>query len=202
MFSLKKFLSYCWGTIARPDSTFRGVKEERNKVAYGFAAVMLLSILYSVTVLIGYVRGMSPLGYEPFLKIPAESYYLWQTIFTIPVGLIGWILFAGSAQLLSKSLGGRGTFEDNLAVLGLPFILMLPFSWLPETMVAIFVPAWSGMPVWNTIDFILIGISTLWFLIVSVIALKQAQNLSPGRAFFATLISLVPAIGVQITYLH
>ena len=202
MFSLKQFWSYCWGTIARPNDTFKDVTGERNKVAYGFAAVMLLCILYSVGVLIGFVKGLDPTGYEPFLRIPTESYYLWQTFFTIPVGLIGWILFAGAAQLLSRSLGGQGTFEDNLAVLGFPFILMLPFSWFPEIMVTFFAPEWWGTPTWDAIDFILVGVSTLWFLIVSVIALRRTQNLSLGRAVFTALVSLVPVIGVQMTYLH
>ena len=201
-FSLKRFLKYAWGTAARPKDTFRQVMCERNKVAYGFAAAMLLCILYSVGVLIGFIKGLGPTGYEPFLRIPTESYYLWQTFFTIPVGLVGWILFAGAAQLLSRSLGGQGTFEDNLAVLGFPFILMLPFCWFPEIMVTLFVPQWWGTPMWGAIDFILVGVSTLWFLIVSVIALRRAQNLSLGRAVFAALVSLVPTIALQITYLH
>ena len=202
MFSLRQFWLYCWGTIVHPDNTFIDVTGKKSKVAYGFAAVMLLSILYSISVFIGFIKGMSPGGYEPFLKIPIESYYLWQTFFTIPVGLIGWILFAGSAQLLSKSLGGQGTFEDNLAVLGLPFVLMLPLSWLPEIMVTVFTPELWGTPKWGTIDVILVGVSTLWFLIVSVIALRRAQNLSLGRAVFTALVSLVPVIGLQMTYIH
>jgi len=163
---------------------------------------MLLCILYSVGVLIGFVKGLSPTGYEPFLRIPTESYYLWQTFFTIPVGLIGWILFAGAAQLLSRSLGGQGSFEDNLAVLGFPFILMVPFSWFPEIMVTLFVPEWWGTPTWDAIDFILVGVSTLWFLIVSVLALRQVQKFSLTRAGLATIVSLVPTIALQITYLH
>jgi len=202
MFSPKQFWLYCWGTIAHPSNTFKDITGERSKVTYGFAAVMLLSILYSVSVFIGFIKGLTLIGYEPFLRIPTESYYLWQTFFTIPVGLIGWILFAGSAHLLSRSFGGRGTFEDNLAVLGFPFILMLPLSWFPEIIVTLFVPDWWGTPTWNTIDFILIGVSTTWFLIVSIIALRQAQNLPLGRTVFTALVSLVPVIGVQMTYLH
>jgi len=202
MFSLKQFWWYCWGIIVRPNDTFKAVRSKRSKVAYGFAAVMFLSTLYSASVLIGFAKGLGPIGYEPFLRIPIGSYYLWQTFFTIPVGLIGWILLAGSAQLLARRLGGQGNFEDNLAVLGFPFILMLPLSWFPEILVTLFAPELWGTPIWNTIDFILVGFSTLWFLIVSVIALRQAHNLSPGRAVFTALVSLIPVIGVQMTYLH
>jgi hypothetical protein len=90
---------------------------EEKKVAYGLAAVLLLSILYSIAVSISWAKGGAPAGYEPFLRIPTEYYYFWQTFFTVPVGLIDWIFFAGSAQLLSKKLGGQGSFEENLAVL-------------------------------------------------------------------------------------
>lgn len=202
MFSLKQFWSYCWGIVAHPNTTFKDITGERNKVVYGFAAVMLLSILYSVSVFIGFIKGLSPIEYEPFLRIPTESYYLWQTFFTIPVGLIGWILFAGSAQLLSRSLGGKGTFEDTLAVLGFPFILLLPLSWFPEIMVTVFTPEWWSTTTWDTIDFILIGVSTLWFLIISIVALRRTHNLPFHRAVFTALVSLVPVIGVQMTYLH
>jgi hypothetical protein len=198
----RKFLSYCWGTAACRGETFKQVVEERDKVVYGFAAVMLLSTLYSIAVLIGFVKGVSPTGYEPFLRIPLESYYLWQTFFTIPVGLIGWVLFAGAAQLLARSLCGQGSFEDNLAVLGLPFVLMLPFSWLPEITVTFLVPEWFGTPIWEAVTPFRVGVSVLWFLIASTVAVRQVQNLSVSRAILVTFVSFVPTICVQITYLH
>jgi len=175
---------------------------EEKKVAYGLAAVLLLSILYSIAVLISWAKGGAPSGYEPFLRIPTESYYFWQTFFTIPVGLIGWIFFAGSAQLLSRKLGGQGSFEENLAVLGFPYILMLPFSWLPE-FIGIFLPhPWGDAIYSGTVTAIRVGISVIWFAAVSVVALKQAQRLSTSRASLAAIVSLIPTIGLQMTYLH
>ena len=202
LFSFKNFWSYCRGTVIHPQQTIRQVIGEEQKVAYGFAAVLLLSIPYSIAVLISWAKGGMPSGYEPFLRIPTESYYFWQTFFTVPVGLIGWILFAGFAQLLSSKLGGRGSFEENLAVLGFPYILMLPFSWLPE-FVGVFLPqTWGSVINSGTVTAIRVGVSVIWFAVVSIVGLKQAQRLSTSRASLAAIVSLIPTIGLQMTYLH
>ena len=202
MFSFKNFWSYCGGTVIHPRQTVRQVLKEQKPVTYGFGAVLLLSILYSIAVLVSWANGGVPPGYEPFLRIPTESYYFWQTFLTIPVGLIGWILFAGSAQLLSRRLGGQGSFEENLAVLGLPYVLMLPFSWLPE-FVGVFLPQpWEAAINSGTVTAIRVGISVVWFAVVSIIALKQSQHLSTSRASLAIIVSLIPTIGLQMTYLH
>ena len=202
MFSLKRFWLYCLGTIIHPGETFRVVIGEEKKVAYGFAGVLLLSIPYSISVLIGWAKGIVPSGYEPFLRIPLESYYLWQTFLTIPVGLVGWIVFAGSAQLLSNRLRGRGSFEKNLAVLGFPYILMLPLSWLPE-FIGMFLPqSWEIAIYGNISTTIRLSISVMWFAIISVIGLKQAQKLSTGSAVLVIIVSLLPTIALQMTYLH
>ena len=202
MFSFRKFWSYCRGIVIHPQQTIRRVIIEEQKVAYGLAAVLLLSILYSIAVLISWAKGGAPSGYEPFLRIPAESYYFWQTFFTVPVGLIGWIFFAGSAQLLSKILGGQGSFEENLAVLGFPYVLMLPFSWLPE-FIGIFLPHPWGTSIYSgAVTAIRVGISVIWFAAVSIVAIKQAQRLSTSRASLVAIVSLIPTIGLQMTYLH
>jgi len=180
---------------------FTRVTREEKKVAYGFAAVMLLCILYSVAVFIGFTKGAIPSGYEPFLRIPTGSYYFWQAFFTTPVGLIGWILFAGAAQLLSRRLGGHGSFEDNLAVLGFPFILFIPLSWLPEQVMTFF-PKWWTAPMWQASTPFRVGFSVAWFAVVSIIGLRQVQKLSLVRATLTILVSLFPTIGVQIAYLH
>lgn len=201
MFSFRRFWSYCWGTIAHPREVVAQVAREEKKVAYGFAAVMLLCILYSVAVFIGFTKGAVPGGYEPFLRIPVESYYFWQALFTTPVGLIGWILFAGAAQLLSRRVGGQGSFEDNLAVLGLPFILFLPLSWLPEQVMTFF-PKWWDAPMWQASTPFRVGFSVAWLALVSIIGVRQVQKLSLARATLVVLVSLAPVIGVQMTYLH
>jgi hypothetical protein len=180
----------------------RWVMGEEKKVVYGFSAVLTLAVPYAILVLISWARGGMPSGYEPFLRISTESYYFWQTFFTVPVGLVGWILFAGSAQLLCGKLGGQGSFEENLAVLGFPFVLMLPFSWLPE-FVGVFAPQpWGTAINSGPVTAIRVSISVIWLAAVSVIALKQAQRLSTSRASLAAIVSLIPTIGLQMTYLH
>ena len=52
---------------------------------------------------------------------------------SMPVVILGWIMAAGVSQLLSKFLGGSGTFEGILSVLGFAVTIPMFVTWIPET---------------------------------------------------------------------
>jgi hypothetical protein len=62
---------------------------------------------------------------DPWLAIPPEQYRFYQLFFYVPFGLIAWILGAGLIQILCRALGGQGTFEQNLNILGI--VVFTPF---------------------------------------------------------------------------
>ena len=52
----------------------------------------------------------------PFLKIPPESYRLFQAVIAIPFVYAIWMLMAGTAKLLSLLMGGRASYEQYLVI--------------------------------------------------------------------------------------
>lgn len=64
-------------------------------------------------------NGGRPTAFAPWLAIPAEVYYRYNLVLHVPSILLAWIAAGGVAQLAGRALGGRGTFEDTLASLGL-----------------------------------------------------------------------------------
>jgi hypothetical protein len=48
---------------------------------------------------------------------PPERYYLWQSLFTLPITLLWITLFAASARQVARRLGGTGTYGSDLGVL-------------------------------------------------------------------------------------
>ena len=112
----RRFSSYCWGTLISPAKTFAQLLGDSRKLRFGFLVCLMLGILYSILVLVAYINEVLPVV-EPILPIPLESYYLWQALFTIPVSLITFVVFAGLGQLIAKPFAGEDSFRDNFAVL-------------------------------------------------------------------------------------
>ncbi len=52
-FSGKKFGRYLWGVLVKPRQTLRQIQEEKVRLSYGLAAVLLFSIWYGIAVLAG-----------------------------------------------------------------------------------------------------------------------------------------------------
>ncbi len=71
----------------------------------------------------------------PFLKIPAESYRLFQAIIALPLVFAIWMLMAGTAKLLSLLMRGRASYEQYLVITAIDFF---PFMFLAAIIDTIF----------------------------------------------------------------
>ena len=126
------FWSYLAGAVIRPRRTFDRLLEDPQRLGHGSAAILFIGLLYTLTV-IGLAVVRADIAFPAWVAIPRESYYFWEIFFAIPVYLAAWILAAGMIQLLCRPCGGRGTFEETLAVLGFAVTLPSFVTWLPET---------------------------------------------------------------------
>jgi hypothetical protein len=63
------------------------------------------------------VGGAQP-GPAPWLVLPPATYFWWESLFIAPVIVGAGILAAGVLQLGARAVGGRGSFEDTLGLLG------------------------------------------------------------------------------------
>ena len=188
MFSIKKFWPYWWGTIVRPVPTFKQLASEVS-LAYPFAAYFLFGLLYGLFALAGSFAdpGHTPSGIL-INFIPANRYYLWEGLFMIPITMQIYLLFAALVHLFARLLGGKGSFEAMLSVLGFTYsVPLLVLFWLPDVLLFSFFGSSTQLtlvPFYGTA-------AGFWTFIVSVIGVKLAGQLSFPRALLVTLLSLV-----------
>jgi hypothetical protein len=68
----------------------------------------------------------------PWLAIPSDEYFKWEALFIAPVTLLCWVLAAGVVYVLSRLVGGMGTFEDTLTQLGFAIASATLITLIPD----------------------------------------------------------------------
>ena len=97
--------------------------------------MLVVSVGYAFTIAGIASSGGTPS--TPWLTIPESEYFKWEVLFVIPVTLGCWILAAGVVHVLSTLCGGRGTFEDTLALLGFAIAIPTLLSLIPDAVRAV-----------------------------------------------------------------
>jgi len=199
----KRFLNYCWGTLTSPSKTFTKLLDDPNKLKFGFTACLMLGILYSILVLVAYLNDVPPV-LKPILPIPLESYYLWQAYFTVPVSLIMFTVFAGLGQLIAKPLKGQGSFSGNFAVLNFGYTVpSFVLFWLPEmVMFSIGTNLSDASAPIVALNIARQIIAFTWAGILCIWGMKLSQRLSLGKAILVTIASLIPLLGIFLTFIR
>jgi hypothetical protein len=178
---------YLWGTVVRPRHTFARLVADSASLAHGFKAVLLISALYTLTV-IGLAIVKAEIMAPAWIPIPADEYYFWEIFFVMPVVLLGWILAAGVAHWLSSPFGGSGNFEGTLAVLAFAVAVPTFVTWVPETAGTIlilagamthgdWVEATSHPGFWQVFGLAYQLVAVAWYVFLFPIAIAQAQRL-------------------------
>jgi len=189
----------------------------RNRYQLDWPRLFFFSFLAAITYFVSYLYGASTtleevfagsFFAEPFIPIPKEVYRLWQALFIVPMYLSAWILLAGCAHVAAKAFGGKGSFRENLNVLGFAYFVPLYFFVVIDFF--LIGPAYS----WNlaaarglygsgiqslatAIGFLYVAIPFgVWAPILSVIAIKTAQRISIWKAVAVTLIAMIPVIAL------
>jgi hypothetical protein len=129
---------------------------------------------------------------------PTAEYYFWMGLLNPFINLLIILVFVSFAKLIRYFLGGTGTFEDTLALVGFVTMTQIPLFWIPETIIFIscvdFLP-----PLIHNLRHI---ISFLWMFTLSSIAIKFSHNLSNIKTLITTLLAYIPMIIVALTYIR
>jgi hypothetical protein len=183
-------IGYWLRATLRPRPVIAELKSRPDKVGIAFWVNLIFALLYSITALIYYAIGRLP-AIPPWIPLPEETYYLYQTFWTVPWALATWIMFSGIAHLLATIGRDRPTpyrFEDALVVGGLAWvgpnaILM----WLPETLlVPIFGAFW---PMWvETLR--LMVIPPLWQSLFVAVGLRETHEVGWGAGIGIGLVTV------------
>jgi hypothetical protein len=97
-------------------------------------------------------------------------------------GFISWLVFAGICHIVAKLLGGKGTFTEMLVLMGfasLPNIFQAPIG-----LIAMLSGGLTGA-------IVLGSFLAIWVLILDVLAIREAQKFSTGRAIATFVLPIV-----------
>jgi hypothetical protein len=125
------------------------------------------------------------------------------------VTVLCWILAGGVVHLLSKPFGGRGTFDDTLALLGFAIALSTCVSLIPDAIRALLTslglvnrPAWErAVSEPGTPDFLLLWAYMIAYVLALLwlfpIAVACSQRL---RSWSAIVVGVAAAVVYQGVY--
>lgn len=181
-------LDNIYGTLFSPVSTFKQMIEEKTSIAFAVVVVLVSSICSGAGSALTQIALSSSLGVYPGL----ETYQLQSMIsptaslvMGLVGGILGWVIIAGVLHLVAKVLGGKGTFEGMLLLMGfatLPNIFQAPVG-----LIAFFSGGLSGLTISLGLG-VLLG---LWILALNVIAIREAQGFTTGKAIVTLILPVV-----------
>lgn len=112
------FVSYAT-TFAHPKRAMATFAADPRRHRWSAFAVAITAATYTLVYFFLSHNGGRPTAFTPWLAIPKEVYYRYNLVLHVPSILLAWISASGVAQLVGRALGGRGSYEDTLAVFGL-----------------------------------------------------------------------------------
>ncbi|MGC4119558.1 MAG: YIP1 family protein [Myxococcales bacterium] len=182
-----------------PRPAFEALLADERRLALGAAYVAVPAALYTLMYVMLTLGHGAPSSFAPWLNIAREDYYAANRFLAAPSMFMCWILAAGVVQILSHLVGGKGRFEDCLAVLGLSIAVAM-WATLGHDLVMSFLGAihvidaqeheraMNTPTVWRTLIWTLMIAYLAWFLVLFSKAVGAAHKL--GRA---------PAIALGVT---
>jgi hypothetical protein len=201
----RKILHYFYRFIIKPAKATDEIAQDASGLWAGLWWVIIFCLCYSVTVLIFYLLGHTPVA-EPFLTIPLEKWYLVQTFTTVPVGLAGFLSYSGLAYLLCRAAKGKGDFDQTFA--SQAFTVHIPtfiFMWIPETFLAPILIA-NGIqtlpwPDWAE-NLRIFVFPFIWIFVISTVALSRIHGIPRWKGLIISLVSFIPMGGIMAVFIR
>jgi hypothetical protein len=201
----RKIFHYFYRFIVNPASATEEISQDKLGLWVGLWWVIIFCVCYSITVLVFYLLGHTPVS-KPFLTIPLEKWYLVQTFTTLPIGLVGFLSYSGLAYILSKAARGKGNFDQTVA--SQAFTLHIPtfiFMWIPETFLAPILIA-SGIHIFPWPDWAenlrVFVFPFAWIFIISTIALNRIHRIPWWKSLIIVLVSFIPTAGIMAVFIR
>ena len=194
--------------IRSPKPTITRLASDPSAAFVGFKHVLLLAVLYELVIVLWAFGGATP-TIPAFLKIPDDQYYYYQLIFEIPMILIVWLLAGGIAYVLSKALGGNGSYDTILGGFGITALISFYFVLIPDFVQGLlwttgWVPfaeyqeATSRGPLVVLVWGYMLAFNVS-YLALYTITIHYSQNLGKLKSAFVAAISFYASIAVFIT---
>lgn len=183
------FYNYYRSAITHPQKTFKQLLDEKSNRVYGFYAISIMAIGYTLVYAFLIFGGGQP--FKPWLNIPLETYYRYNIFFCAPSMFLGWILASGVAHSLSRFVTSQGSFDQTLCLLGFSIGIA---SWstaihdlLSSFLGAIHVInqhdyeiALNSPTIWRTLLWIQMLVYLIWFCVLFYMAIRTVYEIKPG----------------------
>jgi hypothetical protein len=183
--------------LAALDDRLAAFAVHPRRLALGAGAMLVMSLAYNIVAINLAIIGGVPVP-PPFLAIPADGYFFWAALFYTPALMAGWVFAGACVQLAARALGGNGSFEDTLAVLGVATAIATLPALLPDLAItfvqlagAMDYAAWrasvDGFGVWFWIVWAYLVVYIAAFAVLYPAAVRAAHHLAGPAAWVAGL---------------
>jgi len=194
--------------IRSPKTTITKLASDPRAAFVGLKHILLYAVLYEIVIVLWAFGDATP-TMPAFLKIPEDQYYYYQLTFQIPMIVIAWLLAAGIAYVLSKVLGGNGSYDTILAGFGIAALVSAYFVLIPDFIQGLL---WStGLVSFAEYQeatsrgplFVLVwGYITAYevcYLVLYTVTIRYSQNLGTLKSAIVATISFFASAVIYIT---
>jgi len=208
---MSSFASLYVRAFTRPRRALEAALAEPARVRYGAYAVALTAIAYGLVYFFLSRNGGRPTVFRPWLAIPAEVYYQYNLYLVVPSILLAWVAAAGFTHLAARALGGTGSYEDTLTVLGFGLSVSSWWTGLHDVVTTLlgylhvidqraYEDAMSTPTTFRTMLWALMGGYLVWFVLMFTKGVGAAHRLRVGPAAAAGALGVVIYQGVFVIF--
>lgn len=201
------FRDYLIGTLIYPRKTFDMLLKDERRLQFGFFAITINAIVYTMVYIFLTMGGGAPSAFDPWLAVPKDVYYSYNRFWLAPSMFGCWILAAGVAHLLSRLLEGKGSYEDTLSVFGFGVTIATFFAALHDLTDSFlgavglldlrwYEAALNSPTIWRTILTILYSTGLIMLVVQLILGTSKAQKIKPIHALWIGCIAAVVYQGV------
>jgi hypothetical protein len=201
------FKDYYLGTLLRPRRTFDILMTDSRRLKFGLLALSINALLYTFVYIFLTIGNGAPSSFTPWLAIPKDVYYSYNRFILAPSMFGCWILAAGVAQLLSRLVSGKGSFEDTLSAFGFGITIATAFALLhdlPDTFLGAigvinlreYEVLLNSPTIWRTILLTCYYTGLIMLFVLLTKGVGAAQRIRRGPAILIGIVSFIAYQGV------
>lgn len=161
-------------------------------LAYGFLTVTVFSIVECITFTIPFI--MSPIT----LSLPPLTLFTSITLTLIIIGYIVlsvsvYIIYSTLTHIISKILGGKGSFEKTM--------FSISIAWIPHFTLGFISPLLIYLDYLSALTLYILTfiVSSIWGLILAIKVLSRVHSYGLFKALTSTLLPLLMIIAIGLT---
>ena len=116
---MKTLISDYFQTVYKPQKTFEELIIKDNLYKRSLVFISIPIVCYSLMYIFLTIANGAPSTLTPWLNISKENYYSINRFLLAPSMIICWFTATSFIQVISRLLGGAGTFEQTLSTISL-----------------------------------------------------------------------------------